>query len=137
MDYIDIPQAASYLSVTVQCVYKQIRLYKIKALKLQGKIMTTTQWLDEYEKSKGKPENFVFAGVPVNRPEKGEYSVPYVAEVLGVNRMFVLNRIARGKIAVKRKGIYYIIPEDEFFKLKAYVEQLRDDHVENLKQKTS
>lgn len=126
MEYITIKQASAYLAVTEQLIYKQIRLYLIKAVKIDGKLHTTTQWLDEYEKKKGTSEHAQYKGRPINRPERGEYSVPYCAKVLGVNRMYILNRINRGKIATFRKGLYFVLPEHELKRLKIEVDAMRE-----------
>lgn len=121
--YIKIPQAAEYLSVTPQLVYKQIRRYVIKAKKIDGVTHTTTEWLDEYEKGKDTHKHARYKYRPITNEAKGEYGIASAAEILGVDRMYILNLITRGKISASRKGSYYVISQETLNMLSALKEQ--------------
>lgn len=111
--YLKIPEAALIMGITQQAVYKQIRRYALKATKILGVTHTTLDWIEEYNKHKhSKGRHSIFNGRPVFDEEKGEYSVCMVAERLGVDRMFVLNRILKGEIIAFKRGSYYVIRDE-------------------------
>jgi excisionase family DNA binding protein len=124
MDYYTITQAAKYLSVTPQHVYKQIRRRVIKAVIIKGNLLTTQDWLDEYHAHKySKSEHATFNGRLAFSEEKGEYSVGMCAQKLGVDRQFILSRIQRGSLKAYRRGVYYLILKADFEEFVAALEK--------------
>lgn len=111
VEYIKVADAAKYLEVTQQAIYKQIKRYVIKSKKIDGVTHTTVEWLEEYLKTKDTFHNARYKNRPVNDPEKGEYSIGYVSELLGMKRMRILYLIESGKIRAGRKGSYYILSQ--------------------------
>ncbi len=123
VEYIKVKEAAEYLELTQQLVYKQMRRYVIKCKKINGITYTTVEWLEEYLKNKDTYHHATYKNRPVNDPEKGEYSVAHVCEALGMKKMKLLHLIITGKIRAGRKGSYYVIPQDELDRLTKLEEQ--------------
>lgn len=116
--YIRIDEAASYLNVSQQAVYRQIRRNVIKATRIEGQIYTTLEWLKDYESKKhNKSWHARFNGRPVFSEEKGELSVEMCAKRLNVGRMFVLNKILNGQLPAMRRGHYYVIRQAQLEEL--------------------
>jgi len=116
--YLKIPEAAEYLGITTQAVYKQMRRHVIKYKIVDGVKYTTPEWLDDYEsKRHSKSDHGTYNGRPVFNKDKGQYSVQMCADACGVKRHIILHKLRTGEILHIRKGHYYVIPEDQVIKM--------------------
>lgn len=125
VEYIKIAEAAQYLELTQQLLYKQIRRYVLKSKKINGITHTTIEWLEEYLKNRDTFHHATYKSRPVNDPQRGEYSVAYVAQMLDIPKSKLLNWIIHGKVRAGRKGSYYVIYQDQLDELLQKKEQQR------------
>ena len=118
VEYMKVTEAALYLGITSQAVYKQIKRDVIKTKSIDGVLHTTVEWLNDYEEKKDTTHHATHKNRLLNNPTRGEYSVAYCAELLGVSRFVILSKIKNGRIAAMKRGGYYVLLEEELERLK-------------------
>jgi len=121
-------EAAEYMNCTVQNVWGLIKRLSLKAVKKNGKILTTKAWIDEYYTNKrSKCLHSIYNGRKVFSREKGDLSVSMVMKDLNLSRTTVFHYINNGRLKTYRKGHYHVIRQEE---LERFVEQEYRGHKE-------
>lgn len=108
--YLKIADAALYMGVTTQALYKQIKRGVIRYTMIDGVTFTTIQWLDEYVGHRHSKEHHArWKGRPVFSMEKGELSAKMCSEITGISLSKLFYDISIGRIPFIRRGAYCVI----------------------------
>ncbi len=123
-NYIKISDAARIKCCTVQALYQAMQRGVLKRKKINGKLYTTKEWLQEYEEAlNSRQEHAVFNGKPVFNPEKGEYSIEQFAKLIGQEPHNVYWHMTLGKIKAIRRGYYWVIRKDQLQAAQEYFQE--------------
>jgi hypothetical protein len=108
--YLKISDAALYLGVTTQAVYKQVRRGVIRYKMIDGVTFTTIPWLDTYFENRHSKEHHArWKGRPVFDMKKGELSVKMCSEITGLSLSKLFYDVSSGRIPFIRRGAYCVI----------------------------
>lgn len=112
--YIKVKEAAQIMGITIQSVYQAIRYTTLKAKKINDVLYTTNEWIEEYRKHLcSKQEHSRYNGRNVFDKEKGEYSLQMASEMTSIPVHTLYYMIDTGKIKAFRRGVYWVITDQE------------------------
>jgi len=108
--WIDAYQAAKKMDCKVHNVWAMIRRLSLKSKKIDGKLYTCDQWIEEFlENKRNKDFHSIFNGRKVFDPDKGELSLSMVAKELNLAKRTLFYYIHSGKLKSHRKGHYIVV----------------------------
>lgn len=114
MNYISAREASEIMKITVQATYQAIRWGSLKHVKQDGKILTTREWIDEYQLNKhSKQLHAQYNGKPTFNPDQGDLSILHVCQLTGLTEGKIHYEIKQGRIKAFRRGVYWVIREEE------------------------
>ena len=104
-EFVSIPECAKLLGISRVAVFKRVQQGLIQAKKIGRSYVIAVRDLN--------------TGGSTKKMETDKYwSVPQVAEYLGISRIAVFKKIQRGDIKCRRIGRRYVIEEEEVKRLK-------------------
>lgn len=98
----------------MQNAYDLVRRLSLKAKKVEGKLYTCQEWIDEYyDDYRSKQLHSTFNGRRVFDHSRGEYSILDAAKILDMNFKNIEYYVRTGKLKSIRKGCYVVIMKEE------------------------
>jgi len=105
-NYISTADLARFLGISVVAIFKRIKKGQLKAIKIGRSYALPRTYIEEqfpdYPRHKLTEENFI--------------SVMEAAELMGVHRMTVFEKIKTGQIKAHRVGRHYVIEKSQLLK---------------------
>lgn len=107
--YLNLKEAANIMGITLQGATQLTLRHRLKYRKINGRKMTTLEWIEECRKAKWSKQTSYFNGKRIFNKENGIYSIKMVQEMTGLTRNQIFYRIRIGELKTSRKGSLYVI----------------------------
>jgi hypothetical protein len=137
MDFMNVKEAALYGGFGVQNVYKAMRNGTLRSKKIpivplikfnpsrptrSYQLVTTKEWVDEWNYKKYKKEHIKFNGKPMFDKKKGEMTSGQARAYLGLTKNQFFHYLYTGRLKFTRKGTFYIFYTEDLDKLRDVIE---------------
>lgn len=119
---INVYAAQKLMGCTLQNIWQLIRWQSLKAVKVNGKLHTCVEWIEEYQATKDNRQlHSTYNGRKVYDEEKGLFSLKTVCEQTGLSRPTLDFHMSTGRLKTRRKGMYYVVTKESLDNFKAYL----------------
>jgi hypothetical protein len=131
-DYLTVQEAAVFMGVCTQCVYKAIyrkklEFKKIKVLLDNGfmkwRTYTTKCWIANYKAIMHDKDTMRWNGRPMFIPKEGKLSTHQAYEYLGMTKNMLAHYTRTGQLKYTRKGYYYVYDVEDLDALRESIEE--------------
>lgn len=131
-DYLTVQEAAIFMGIVPQCVYKAIYRKKLQFLKIKvlldnGKtrwrMFTTKNWIANYRAIMHDKNTMRWNGRPMFMPKDGKLSTRQAYEYLGMTKNMLAHYTREGKLKYMRKGYYYVYDVEDLDALRESIEE--------------
>lgn len=112
LKYITLHKAAKIHKCTYVNLYQAVQRKALKAVKINGILNTTEEWLNTYLVNRNDREIVAhFNGKRTFNPANQEYSTKKAASILGISLPKFYKLVYSGQVKTYRKGAYHVVTQ--------------------------